>query len=513
MRALFNVLLIVSFMLQGVSGISSPREAIIQTIIRKSNPRTLVTPQYYTPPQYNKPTSDNKNSSSGKADIPPQPKEEDIGFSISTNMDVVAVSTPFMATAKIQNNSKTKISSLHYSDVLESGIEYLPNKKDIVTYDTKKREISYIIDTIDPGQIISFSYQLEIVNVTAGNLFIHTAILKNGGSDLQASTTITTGANGLTDHSHIDIVQPGGGWNMLGDVSVYTASGELPQNAVLSSTKIIDVKNGPPIQYKLDVFNTGKVSLNASGKIIKQETTLKDRRPTAFTESAYIKFRFDELTDLNSIPAGKEPYVAVYDDTNSVWVKVPILSEDHNTNTVTVEAKHFSTWGAGLGTSMPQNGAGALLFDQPYSSLFTGSSEYQIPISIPSGRAGLTPDISLSYSSGTVDGVLGDVQAPWVGEGWNIDDAEIVRKLTTDQNGYGYSNNFVLTLNGKMYDLIRDESNRSRYYVKQDGFLYIKLHNYALNNQGEVPNTTGDGMGTRRVLWPFGWQERYPGAG
>ena len=52
----------------------------------------------------------------------------------------------------------------------------------------------------------------------------------------------------------------------------------------------------------------------------------------------------------------------------------------------------------------------------------------------------MSQSLSLSYSSGTVDGVLGDVQAPWVGEGWSIDGTEIVRKITTNGNGYGYEN-------------------------------------------------------------------------
>jgi hypothetical protein len=52
----------------------------------------------------------------------------------------------------------------------------------------------------------------------------------------------------------------------------------------------------------------------------------------------------------------------------------------------------------------------------------------------------MSPSVSLSYSSGGYNGVLGDVQAPWVGGGWNIDGTEIVRKITTINNAYGYEN-------------------------------------------------------------------------
>ena len=95
----------------------------------------------------------------------------------------------------------------------------------------------------------------------------------------------------------------------------------------------------------------------------------------------------------------------------------------------------------------------------------------------------MAPSISLSYSSSTFDGVLGDVQAPWVGSGWNIDGIEIVRKITTSGGAYGYENKFVLTLNGSLYELMQDETHPSRYYVWQDGFLYIERHNYPLRKR------------------------------
>lgn len=91
-----------------------------------------------------------------------------------------------------------------------------------------------------------------------------------------------------------------------------------------------------------------------------------------------------------------------------------------------------------------------------------------------------------------MDGVLGDVQAPWVGEGWNIDDIEIVRQINTNEDGYGYANSFALTINGTMYKLIRDTNDFSHYFVDEDGFLYITRHNYALQNENGVINTTGE---------------------
>lgn len=53
--------------------------------------------------------------------------------------------------------------------------------------------------------------------------------------------------------------------------------------------------------------------------------------------------------------------MAVYDEENEIWIKVPITSIDYKNNSVTVESNHFSVWGLGLGESMPQNGVVAAL--------------------------------------------------------------------------------------------------------------------------------------------------------
>jgi hypothetical protein len=85
------------------------------------------------------------------------------------------------------------------------------------------------------------------------------------------------------------------------------------------------------------------------------------------------------------------------------------------------------------------------------------------------------------------------MQAPWVGVGWNMDAVEIVRKITTDENGYGYRNEFALTLNGSLYQLVRseDQNHLNRYYTDQAAFLYVELHNYMFGNPSTA-NTTGE---------------------
>ncbi len=281
-----------------------------------------------------------------------------------------------------------------------------------------------------------------------------------------------------------------------------------PNSTLMASPSTIS-KNGPPLQFKLDVVKSNSpFNKDSQGKLAPQAINLGQVTNTPFKHPAFLEINLDGYADLKHIPAGYEPYVATYDDTNQVWVKVPILAMDASANKVTVQANHFSTWGAGLGNSLPQDGANVLLFDSHYTNLFTGAARYSIPIWTPSGRNGMAPTISLSYASATVDGVLGNVQAPWVGEGWNIDSVEIVRKITTSETGYGYIDNnagangvsgYTLAINGQTYNLLVDPNHPNHYYTQQEqgDFLYIERHNDALGNaqdsQGNSPsNTAGE---------------------
>jgi hypothetical protein len=216
-----------------------------------------------------------------------------------------------------------------------------------------------------------------------------------------------------------------------------------------------------------------------------------------FDQPVSLTISFDGLADLSNLAVGDEAFVVTLDEVSGVWVKVPIESVNLDSNSVTVETTHFSTWGAGVGPTFPTNGANVLLFDSAQPDLTTGRSHFSIPIWTPPGRNGLAPSLALSYSRSTVDGVLGDIQAPWVGMGWSIDTVEIARKITDGGCGpcgngaYGYKNEYILLFNGSGGEMIADPAIPGRYHTKNENFLYIQLHN---NNiaPASTNNTTGE---------------------
>src|SRR5690606_37106797 len=84
------------------------------------------------------------------------------------------------------------------------------------------------------------------------------------------------------------------------------------------------------------------------------------------------------------------------------------------------------------------------------------------------------------------------------------------------ENGYGYVNDFALTLNGAVYSLVWDKDNpeSGRYYTDHDAFLYIERHNYMNGNAdaGGIypPNATGEWwevVTTDGTRYRLGWNE------
>ncbi len=79
--------------------------------------------------------------------------------------------------------------------------------------------------------------------------------------------------------------------------------------------------------------------------------------------------------------------------------------------------------------------------------LFTGTMKYSIPISVPAGRKGMAPKLSLNYRSSLMNG--------WLGIGWELEVGGIERnaKYGVDYNGDSY----LLRLNGTTIELINND--------------------------------------------------------
>ena len=138
-----------------------------------------------------------------------------------------------------------------------------------------------------------------------------------------------------------------------------------------------------------------------------------------------------------------------WDDAAGQWASVPsqVYTE---TNVIVAQIDHFSDYGAGA----PRTDQPPLPSVQAFQSdRFTGAASVSYPIEVPPGPGGLTPSISLSYSSSGVDGADSETQASWVGMGWDLDLGHITRDMRGKPE-QPWKHVFNLSLNGVGSELV-----------------------------------------------------------
>jgi uncharacterized repeat protein (TIGR01451 family) len=470
---------------------------------------------------------------------------------------------------KIANNSQSSVTGLCFTNILPEGFNFLPGKSKNFTFDEKSRELKWQADqgmNLPAGERLTLEYTVVIIASSVEDVqLIDTAIISADG--LAESFDIETRLMLAGPGTSLATLDSTGGdaMGLNGRVKLHFAEKVLNAQEVISiedlSKDIPGTTDDEPwliFELGLNTLKTDaaqslistavKSDSNATLVIASQETPtpVPLAEPTSqendkvvplesieaeFEEPVELSVSLDGLTDLSTLGADVAPFLVTLDEDSDIWVRIPLKSIDREANTISAELTHFSTWGVGFGPTFPQNGASVLLFNQPYPSLFNGTAQYSIPIWTPPGRNGMQPNLTLSYSSGTADGVLGDIQAPWVGMGWNIDTVEIARKITNGGcspcggGSYGYKNEFILLFNGTGYELIKDNSDSKYYHTKPESFLRIVRHNVELGNfEPLTSNTSGEWwevLGKDGTLWRLGWtpdseqlaaMRGYPGA-
>jgi len=123
------------------------------------------------------------------------------------------------------------------------------------------------------------------------------------------------------------------------------------------------------------------------------------------------------------------------------------------------------------------NGGGALngMGEKFSADLQTGTGNFSIPIALPRGRKGFQPELSLQYSTGNANDILG--------LGWNLSIPSVTRKTSKGIPVYdGCKDVFVLS---GFEDLVETgiESGSRVFQPRTEGiFAKIIFHNNQLNS-------------------------------
>ena len=437
-------------------------------------------------------------------------------------------------TIVLVNSGKTSLTDVAFTNTLPEGLHGGKPGFGELAFDPPTRLLTWSAKEILPGATITLQYTVTVsaeaqpplylgdtALLTAAELSdpvkaIATLLVESAGQPLSAAAPLGGQARGLAGKVQIELppgaIKTGGRHAIL--VKDMQAAYPGSEGQIWQAFEI---------QLLADpaVVNAADASLPAtpdpdSNQVETDEHISLQEVEAKFEQPVELTVSLNGLTDLATLGAEYQPFLVTLDEASGVWVNVPVRL-NREANTITAEATHFSTWGAGIGSSFPTNGANILLFDSAKPELFTGRSHFSIPIWTPPGRNGMAPSLSLGYTSGMADGVLGDVQAPWTGMGWSVDTVEISRKITngvcdpcgtgSGSAGYGYRDEFILTFNGVGGELLPDQLTPGRYHTKDESFVYVQRHNDQLppaspyNATGEWWEVVG-GDGTR---WRLGY--------
>ncbi len=143
-------------------------------------------------------------------------------------------------------------------------------------------------------------------------------------------------------------------------------------------------------------------------------------------------------------------------------------------------------------------------YNPPGASAYSGSATYGYPIDLPPGIGGLTPDLSLSYSSRAAEGLTWPAMAQGFGAGWALPQAQINNGNSglmygdKNQSCSSYGNwRYTLVLNGVTYYLkpqsggVSGERSYGRYEAIGSPELFIE---YVADNNGvnDTANVSGE---------------------
>ena len=212
-----------------------------------------------------------------------------------------------------------------------------------------------------------------------------------------------------------------------------------------------------------------------------------------FDAPATVEIDLHDLID----PAGaaeRPPVVSTRATEEENWTIVE-STYDAKTGLLSFTTSHFSSYQV---TTEPE--LWRLLYNPPGSSAYSGAATYQYPLSLPPGMAGLTPDLTLSYSSRPAEGMRVPAMSQGFGAGWGLPQAQI----NSSNAGYFYiadgtgnkdydPNGFTLVLNGMNYYLNPLDTTDRYGTFKAIGSPDLYLE-YVQDNNGsnETANVSGE---------------------
>ncbi|MBP5402883.1 MAG: hypothetical protein J6Y36_06980 [Treponema sp.] len=268
------------------------------------------------------------------------------------------------------------------------------------------------------------------------------------------------------------ITKKDGGVITLGNVSIEIPAGAVKKDTEISITRLEEVQETGEMLANATQFMGGYRFLPAGTKFKKKVTV-------SIPYSKEINNNEQKLNDL---------YTYFYDTKENRWVKLERKEIDRENCIVKSYTTHFTDMINGTLT-MPDAASsvsfdintikgleaskpdGHLLNFNPPSASNTGDASFSFGLSVPAGRLGMQPSVSVGYSSGSGNGI--------VGRGFNVNYCSVIS--TDTRNGLPeYNGHDTYLKDGVLLELDKSVSseNLQVYGLKREtGYEKIVRHN------------------------------------
>ena len=372
-------------------------------------------------------------------------------------------------------------------DTLPAGLELLDEGSG--RYDPQTGELSWSVGALAPGEQAAVSFRVRVTDGAAMSVVENAARFE--GSEAGAGARLGDAGLRLAAPSGLPVTATATTALLVGEAVTGTltpAGGPLaspqgrvqiqaPAGAVDRTTEVVVA------DYPLPAWQVGApdwkalFSLQATGAA---GAALAD-------EEGHTRF-LQPLTvtvDLNDRIYWMDAFLVHFSDATGAGQQVVTSTFDSETGLLTASLTTFSPYGAEGRNPFPEDGSHFLFQDWPGTDLYSGGLSYQIPIQTPAGPGGMGPQLSLSYSSRSSDGVLGVVQSSEAGWGWSVGGvAQIVREVTTHDEReimWEYDPDYTLMLGTSSHHLVGgqklEDRKGCRYYTQERSGIRVMLYN------------------------------------
>jgi len=373
---------------------------------------------------------------------------------------------------------------------LEKGLEFVSASDPAAQYDSDTRFIRWSAPKLATGEVAEWQLVASLAE-DAPETIVQRFELRAQDSPAVVSAQVQIARRYPMTEGLVTAEQGGTLHSADGRVTVHFPAGAVDQavrveHRPLEKRTQVGSEHGMALKFELNAYTNDE----------------KAAPVTRFAQPLEVRVDLTGLVDLTQMPYYQYAFVGYWDEEKGQWVELPTEREGQ---VLIATTDHFTVMGGGT-INVVETGW-VLTFNDAQVSTFTGGLSYNYPLQVPGGRKGLAPDLSLSYNSRRVDGILTWIQTDWAGLGWTLDTMEIVRKVhpvynDTDHDGkpdwyyeparVNWENKFTLLYQGSSFELQPAQTTNpyGRYYTKDEQFLYIERRNGEGGNGSPVNRTS-----------------------